>query len=224
MDRSSAQPGRRMVRADRLLRVALELLSQADDAARAGDAVFLARRLREADRVLRYMPPGDLVKSAKRAKQRSSALRQGEIPRLPSVTPIRIRSAGEDRAAKAIARPGVSPKPKAHKAAKRTQREPNARRQEVNSAAKLKLAADLRRQSCHDCRARGSSKVLTLKSGRPRCKKCHDIWAKRLCPRCGSTWTRQSSADARRRNCPSCRPSGDDYTVSAGAPSLGRRR
>lgn len=224
MDRSTAQPGRRMVRADRLLRVVLELLSQADDAARAGDTVFLARRLREADRVLRYMPPGDLVKPAKRAKQRSSALHQGEIPRLPRVTPIRIRSAEEDRHTKARARPVASPKPKVHKPAKRSQREPNARRQEVKAAAKLKLAADLRRQSCHDCRARGSIRALTLNSGQPRCMKCHAQWATRLCARCGSTWTRQSAADARRRNCPSCRRSRDDFTVSAGAPSLGRRR
>lgn len=102
MDRSSAQPGRKVTRANRMLGVVLELLSQADDAARAGDAVFLARRLREADRVLGYMPPGDLVKQVRRAKQRSSALHRGEIRPPPKITPLIVRGGpGEkDRAAK----------------------------------------------------------------------------------------------------------------------------
>ena len=227
MDRSTER-GRKETRADKLLGVVLELLSQADDAARAGDAVFLARRLREADRVLRYLPPGYLVKSVKRAEQRSSALHHGEIPPPPRIFPssARVSSAETPRAAKAVSFPTVSPKPKP-----KPQKSPKAlgtgvkqRRQIVRAAAKSRLAADLARRSGHSCGVCGSVKGLSLKSGRPRCEKCHAKWAIRRCPRCGSAWTRTSPADSRRRNCPKCRRPGYSMIVSAGAPSLGRRR
>lgn len=218
MDRSY-QPADRLTRPDRLFRVVLELLSQADDAARAGDELFLAKRLSEADRVLGYLPPGKLIKSVKHAKERSSALRGGEIP-----PPPRIGSGTRAPAAKAGVRSMVGQKPKPHKVAKSLQAATKQKRQTVKAAAKRQLAADLLRRSCHDCHVRGSSKVLTLRSGQPRCEKCHEKWARRRCARCGSTWTRKSAADARRRNCPSCRRDQDDFTVSAGAPSLGRRR
>lgn len=219
-------PSYREIQADRWLLVVQELLSQASKAGRAGDGQFLDQRLDEADRILRRLSRGKPAqtsnnKQIQRAKKRSFDLRQGIFqPTTLRTSPLPKKAAGAKARSWSV---GVS-ESRRPGAKERLQSEQRASRQDLKEAVKSRRAAEMLRRACYDCGARGSSTMLNLNSGRSRCRKCHQKWAKRRCARCGLPWTRKSSADARRRNCPSCRPSPKLFTVSAGAPSLGRRR
>jgi len=222
----SHRPTYREIQADRGLLVVQELLSQASKAGRAGDAQFLGQRLDEADRILRRLSRGKPAqtsnnKQIQRAKKRSFDLRQGLFP------PSTLRTSPLPKKAlevKASSRSVSNPESRSSGAKKRLQTEQRASRQALKTEDKIRRAAEILRRSCYGCGARGSSTTLNLNSGRARCRKCHQKWAQRRCLRCGLPWTRKSSADARLRNCPSCGPSPKLFTVSAGAPSLGRRR
>lgn len=221
----SHQPGYREIQAERLFCVVQELLSHVSKAARAGEVEFLAQRLDEAVRILRRLARGQQAqrtnnKQVQRAKKRSSDLRLGVVP-LPtaSSSPPSADSLGGQGQFQFDGQPGLS----ASRSQKRLQAVQRQNRQALKAAAKSRIAADLIRRSCYSCGAPGSSTTLSVKSGQAQCGKCHEKWARRRCLRCGKEWTRTLIADARRRNCPSCRPSQELFTVSAGAPSLGRR-
>ena len=222
----SHRPTYREIQADRWLLVVQELLSQASKAGRAGDGQFLGQRLDEADRILRRLSrgkPGQTSnnKQIQRAKKRSFDLRQGGLPSSTLHTSPLPRKALR---VKASPRSMGKPESRSSGAKTRLQTEERASRQALKKEAASSRAAEILRRSCYGCGARGSSTTLNLNSGRARCRKCQQKWAQRRCLRCGLPWTRKSSADARLRNCPSCRPSPKLFTVSAGAPSLGRRR
>lgn len=181
---------------DRWASLAAELLARAERAHRDGRPALAQQRVLEMQRAVRRSMSTRFVSTL---QKRVARLRESQrsAASVRTIKPSAAAAQGEStqRTTKQAARTKAVPSP------------------------------SVKKSTCFDCGKSGQVSTLTVKSGKPRCPKCHASWAKMTCSRCRRTWHR-TAADGRRRLCDRCRQ-GDDpdrYTLSMGAPSLGRRR